>query len=483
MIFLWSILVLVICIVGVIAFRTLSIPVPPPAVEASDPRDISSSAIKKLSDAVTCKTVSYADSSRIDTGEYKKFHRFIEKAFPLVHRTMIKKKFNDFTLLFFWQGTDTSLKPVLFAAHFDVVPANDTDTWRHPPFSGRIDDEYVWGRGTQDVKVTLVSMLEAAEYLIKQGFKPGRSIYFAFGGDEEIDGKKGAAVIADYLQGRGVVLEYVLDEGTVITDGLQMHMKESLALIAVAEKGHVNLRLSVRHEGGHASIPSRETAAGILCKAVTRIEKHHGPARLTGPVREVFRHLAVYTGGVKRIIFTNLWLFTPAVKLVMAHEPSSNALIRTTVAVTMLEAGDKENVLPLEAHANANIRIIPGETIESTIKRIRRVIGDHRVDVKLRDMWFPNEPVGVSRTTSAGYRAIGSAIRELVPDAAVVPILMCGSTDSKHYSCLTSEIYRFTPVRATPEDLTGIHGENERISKENIRLCVAFYEKLITSPC
>jgi len=437
----------------------------------------------KLARAVAIPTVSHADYSLIDRAAHRRFRAFLRTSFPLVHRNLSLRAIGDFGLVYYWQGADPALKPFLLAAHFDVVPADQGPggQWTHPPFSGHIDDTYVWGRGALDIKNSLVAILEAAEALLASGYEPARGMYFAFGGDEEIDGREGAAKIAAYLSESGVDLEYVLDEGTVIVTGMFSSCAPSMALVSIAEKGHCNLDLTVADTGGHSSLPGRHTAVGVLCGAVARLEKRPFPARLTPALELFLRGLAKQAPPCLRPVLARPRIFWPVLRYALSRNSNSDALVRTSQAVTMIRGSDKENVLPGSALATVNVRVLPGETVESVTSRIARVINDPRVKVTLNPRWLPNNPVSASATGSFGYRMISRTVSEIAPGTPVLPFLMGGSTDSKHYTLLTDCIYRFTPVFLDEEELKKIHGVDERISKENIRRCLDFFYRLIVN--
>jgi len=213
-----------------------------------------------LSLAIRARTVSYDDLPP-DALAFYELHRTLETLYPRVHATLEKQIVSDFSLLYRWRGSNLELPAVLFCAHLDVVPAGEDSLsqWQHPPFDGEIADEQVWGRGALDVKGQLIALMEAAEALIKAGFQPERTLYFAFGEDEEIGGQRGAARIAALLTERGEQLEAVLDEGGAIVQGTLPGVELPVALIGIAEKGYLTLRLRVEQPGGHSSAPPPST--------------------------------------------------------------------------------------------------------------------------------------------------------------------------------------------------------------------------------
>ncbi len=362
-----------------------------------------------------------------------------------------------------------------------MVPAEDGDEWRHAPFSGDIAEGFVWGRGSQDIKLTLVCALRAAERLLERGFAPRRTIYFAFGGDEEIGGYRGARLTGEKLASRGVRASFLLDEGGPIADGLFSFVDRPLALVGVAEKGYMDVLVEASGKGGHASMPPRRTAVGDLARAVAAIEGARSRPRLGFTLRSFLDRLAPYSPFAMRLLFRNLWLFAPAVKAALGANAATNAMIRTTFAPTMLRGSAKENVLADSAAANVNARILSGDTIAKALERLARIAGRHGAAVRPAHPEAMVEPLPESPIDHEGYRAIEAALAASFPEAAVVPFLFSAGTDTKHYRAVAEAMYRLTPLRQSSADLEGIHGRDERVEIGNLRRCALFYESLIES--
>ncbi len=329
------------------------------------------------------------------------------------------------------------------------------------------------------MKSGLMAQLEAAELLLAAGWQPERTVYFAFGHDEEIGGQQGAARIAALLQSRRVELECVLDEGGAVTEGVMPFTAPPVAMVGIAEKGYLTLQLDVKLEPGHSSMPPESTAIGVLSRAIARLERNPFPADLSHQTR-VFRHVAPAMAFGPRVLLTNPWLFGPLIERVLAARPTTNAGIRTTLAPTIISAGNKDNVLPGEAQARVNFRLMPGTTADAVLARVRRVVADPRVSVSL-DPRFVSEPSPVSPTDSASYRALARSIYASLPetDAVVAPYLVMGGTDSRHFTGLTRNIYRFLFNRLTPATLKAVHGTDERIALANYRETIAFYHRFL----
>jgi len=362
--------------------------------------------------------------------------------------------------------------------HMDVVPAppDTLSKWSEPPFSGNIKDGFIWGRGSLDDKISVLGILEAIEKLLSRGYEPKRTIHLAFGHDEEINGT-GAQSIAELLKSRGVEPELVLDEGLMITQGIAPGVSAPVALIGVAQKGYVSLELTVVAEGGHSSIPPEHTAVGILSAAVARLEEHPMPASLTGPPRQMLEYLAPEASFPLRLVFSNLWVTSPLVERIFLGSPNTAALVRTTTAPTILDAGVKENVLATKARAVVNFRIRPGESIAVVKERVTQTIGDPRVTIETLPGW--HEPSGVASGQSSTFLMLQRSLRRVAPEVVVSPGLMVGTTDARHYTSMSENVYMFLPVLLHEEDLARYHGINERVSIADYMRCVRFYAELI----
>ena len=436
-------------------------------------------ALQRLAEAIQLPTVSLQSPSHAGAQEFLRFHALLAKSFPGVHRQLIRETVNEYSLLYTWKGQDAGLKPVLLMGHMDVVPVDpgSEKEWTYPPFSGNIVGGYIWGRGSIDDKVNVISVLEAVEHLVAQGFQPQRNIYLAFGHDEETGGQQGAAKIAALLSERGVELEFVLDEGSAIIDGIIPGVAAPVAMIGIGEKGYLTLKLTVSSSGGHSSLPPSESAIGILSRAIDKVERTRFPRRINDTVKEFFNYVGPELPWDKKILLANLWLTEPWLERELAKSPLTDSMIRTTKATTIFQAGDKENVLPARAQAVINFRLISGDTSKAVIARVRQVIDDGRVEITpLPDH---TEPSPISSVDADGFKILHRTVSQVAPRAIVAPFLTIAATDTRHYAELTKNIYRFVPIAFRPEDTQRIHGVDERISIEDYERCVRFYVQLI----
>lgn len=418
-------------------------------------------AIERLSQAIGFRTITADTEASSTPPALADLQRFLNQSYPLVAKHLPVEVVAGHALLYTWRGRQPDLPPVILSAHQDVVPANDPSGWTHPPFAGEVADGSIWGRGALDDKSGLIGILEAVESLLARDLAPRRTIYLAFGDDEEggaLD--NGASAIARALAERGVANATVLDEGGWIYEEIP-GVTEHVALIGIAEKGYLSLQLSVAGAGGHSSIPPNETAIGILARAVDAVERHPMPARLDGGAAALFDTLAPEMSFGMKLLFANQWLTRPLILRELAKQPATNATIRTTTAPTMLRAGDKENVLPASATAVVNFRLLPGDSPGDVLTHVQAAIADARVTVT------PYHQTGidaspVSSATSHDFQAIGRAIRTVMPNVLVAPYLTLGATDGRRYQDVATNIYRFLPIDQ-PGATALLHAPDEHI--------------------
>ena len=439
----------------------------------------------RLAQAVRLKTVSSRDDANLNADQFKAFHALLQAKFPKAHAVLKREVVSELSLLYTWEGADPKAKPILLLAHQDVVPvAPGTDgDWKQPPFSGAIEDGYVWGRGAWDDKGNLMSQMEAVEMLVASGYKPPRTIYLAFGADEEIGGPKGATQISALLKSRGVQLDFVIDEGLLVLDGVVPGVKQPTALVGVAEKGYMSVVLKISATPGHSSVPPLKgtSAIAMLSASLKRLDDEQLPAALQGVAFEMFDTLAPEMSGFSRVALSNLWLFGPVVQKQLENAASTNAMLRTTTALTIVNAGNKDNVLPGRAEGTVNFRLIPGDTPEKVMQHMRSKVAapEGQFELYALDHDKPALKYKVAPTDSAQYKTLNKTIREVFPDAVVAPGLMVAGTDSVHFGDISDHIFKFSPIRANSDDLKRFHGTNERLSVKNYSDAIRFYHRLI----
>lgn len=474
-------------LVAVLAVNTLrqgsrQLDVPPAPTLAID----KAAAADRLGEAVRARTISSREDPDSNRDQFLQLHAMLQAAYPKAHAVLRREVVGDLSLLYTWPGRDPGAPGMLLMAHHDVVPvAPGTEAdWTVDPFAGVVKDGFVWGRGTWDNKGNLIAQLEAIELLASAGFEPRRSIYLVSGADEEVGGHRGAQRIAALLKERGVRLEFVIDEGMVIADGMIPGLRQPAAIVGVAEKGHMSALLKITAQPGHSSMPppSGSSAIAMMSAALQRVDAQPMPAGISGVAREMFTTLAPEMSGFLRVAFSNLWLFGPLVQKQLEAAPSTNALLRTTTALTMAHAGNKENVLPGVAEATVNFRLLPGDTIAAVLERMRgqvaSVVADSQFELKASA--GSSEATPVSPTGSQAYQLLHRTVREVFPGVLVTPGLYLAGSDSVHFLDLSDNVFRFSPIRVTPQDVGRLHGTNERIAIDNLAELIRFYHRLLT---
>lgn len=448
-----------------------------PAMDLTEHAALEASLSRNLGAAIQIKTISWRTDAPVEADAFDAFGTFLEATYPAAHRRLIKEKINQ-SFLYRWPGRDTTAAPIGFIAHMDVVPIEPGTqaNWVQPPFSGALRDGAVWGRGALDDKGSLIAIMEAVERLSTAGFQPRRDIYLIFGHDEELGGTNGAGAIAQTLKARGVHFAWTLDEGSVVISGAIPDVAAPVALISTAEKGSTTLRLIAKTQGGHSSAPGKETAVSVASKAVIAVNDTPYPLEIDENVVAFLHAIAPEVSFMRRLVLHNLWLTGPAVKRTLGNDPAIAATMRTTTAPTMIEGGTKSNILPQRATATVNFRIHPRDTAKSVRSRAEKLINDQRVTIEVAGAV---EPSPNSSRISDGYRAISQSIRSIYGSIPIAPSLTIGGTDTRHFTALADDNYRFMPFIFETKDLTRLHGTNERVPVKDLVRATLWYEDLM----
>lgn len=477
MIVLWIILAIIFVLLIVILARTLAFK--PKKEDLGAVANITfdkKAAVDALAELISCKTVSFKDQSLENDAEFEKLLAKLPELYPNVVKTCEFKKFPDRGILFKWAGKTTGTKnPAVLMAHYDVVPVEE-DQWTMPAFDGLIKDGILWGRGSLDTKVTFNGILSAAENLISQGFQPENDIYFAFSGQEEINGP-GAIRIVDYFAENGIEPSMVIDEGGAVVEDVFPGVKEPCGLIGIAEKGMMNLEYTLNSNGGHASSPAPHTPIGVLSKACCDVENHPFPVHFTKPVLEMFDTLGRHSTFVYRMIFANLWCFKGILDSICKKTGGElNALVRTTSAFTMASGSKAFNVIPPVAGMVANMRLNPEDTIDSAKEYIHDTIKNDAIELNVIEGMNPSP---ISRTDCEGWKIVKKAVADTWKGCLVSPYLMVQCSDSRHYAKISDRVYRFSAMDLTAEERHTIHGNDEHIRLETAERAVEFFIRVM----
>ncbi len=431
-------------------------------------------AVNSLAELIRCKTVSYSDPSLEDDAEFQKLISKLPGLYPHVFEICSVYTLPDRALLLRWPGRRDA-EPTVLMAHYDVVPVDEA-AWQKPPFAAVIEDGVMWGRGTLDTKVTVNAILSAANHLIRKGFRPEHDIYFAFSGGEEVNGK-GAPNIVKYFMDHHIQPALVVDEGGAVVENVFPGVKEPCGLIGIAEKGMINAQYQITSGGGHASSPPPATPIDTLAKACRRIVEHPFRMHITKPAAEMFDTLGRRSTFLYKIIFANLWCFTPALDLICRLSGGElNALVRTTVAFTQMEGSNARNVIPTQATMVSNMRLNPADSVDSALHHLEKVVGNHKVQITALES---SEPSPISETNCPAWDKVASSVAETWRGCVVAPYLMVQCSDSRHYRDLSNHVYRFSAMDLTAQERRSIHGNNEKIRLETIGKAVEFYIRLM----
>lgn len=433
--------------------------------------------VERFRAALRFRTISHSDPARFPAEEFEAFRGFLEASFPRLHAAAERELVADHTLLYTWRGSAAEADPLVLMGHQDVVPAEPEEAWSHPPFAGDLVEGVVWGRGTLDDKLNVMALCEAVEHLLAHGFAPRRTVVLVFGHDEELGGIAGAAAAASRLRDGGVRPFLVVDEGGAVVEGAVPFFARPLAVVGVAEKGSVSVELVARLDGpAHSSVPPATTPVGRVARAVHRLESNPFPTRTTAAVANLLDFLAPELRLGPRSVVANRWLFDPLLQRAFLRSPATAAMVRTTTAPTMMRGSSKSNVISHEAGATVNFRILTGESVESTLERVRTVVDDPAVELTSSG---GREPSPASPVDTPGFAVLHRTIAEVFPEAAVAPYLLTGGTDARYFHDLSPAVYRFQPARFSSEDLGLAHGVDERLSVANLLDAVAFYVRLV----
>ena len=465
-----AVLALLVALLAIAVVRTLLMP-----SKTSDyqpkPDHRAAEHAQKLSKMIQYETVSRSED--LQREKFLGFHKVLEELFPLVHQHLEKTELEG-SLLFYWKGEQHD-KPIVLMSHQDVVPAEGV--WEHEPFSGDIADGKVWGRGTADTKASVMAFFQACEELLAQGYTPRQDVYLASSCTEEVGGP-GATMLVNELTRRGVKPYLVCDEGGAIIQNPIGGVNGNYAMVGVFEKGKADVKFTARSSGGHASAPPRKSPNARLAAYANSMEKHSPFQKKIMPeVSAMFTALAPYASFPMKLLFGNLWLFGPVLKIAMPFvSGQAAAMLQTTCAFTMQKGSDACNVLPQEANLWANMRFIPHQGMEESLRLIEERAKKYGLEMEVEECGDFTPPVDIH---GAPWQQVMSAIEKTFPGLPASPYVMTGATDCTFWQDICDSCIRFAPVIYGPEQMKGMHGLNENISVDCLPGAVDFYKNLI----
>jgi carboxypeptidase PM20D1 len=465
-------------LIGIITFNTVTAPDKQIKLAANPAPALTDSSLSHFQQAIRFQTISFGDTADWKAEPFIQFRQFLEKTYPLVHQKLIREIIGGYSYLYKWEGKNPQMNPYILMAHQDVVPIEEAtkEMWTVDPFAGIVKDGYIWGRGTTDDKINLISILESAEKLLRENYRPERTVYFIFGHDEEISGKKGAVKIAELLESRKVKADIILDEGGFVTREKVPGLKKPVALIATAEKGYVTLDLTVTKNGGHSSMPDNETALDILCKAIVELRSHPFKARFVESTKDFMEFVGPEMGFPSNMAMANPTLFKKMILSNYAKSGSGNAMIRTTAVPTIIHSGMKENVIPTVAEATVNFRLLPGDSASAIIQQVKKIVHDDRVEIQVKNNNIAEGTPSAS-ANSVAFKKVDSLIKRSYEHVLSAPFLLVGATDSRYFYKVSDNILKFSPM----EDPIGFHGIDERVSQKSFQHSLWFFEQFLRS--
>lgn len=438
---------------------------------------------KNLSDAIKFKTIADKEAANTDWAVFDAFHDFLKERYPLMHEKLELTVIARGSLVFRWKGTRSDLDPIALLSHQDVVPISEgtLDDWKHDPFEGVDDGEFIWGRGALDMKNHLIGVLESVETLLSEGFVPERDVYILLGHNEEVmcaTSENGATCICNYLKEKGVHLDAIIDEGgAILPVEVKGVINKHLAGIGVAEKGYADVEVAVTAKGGHSSQAPNHTAIGHLADVIKDIENHQFKAKMSPMMRELFDKIGRNCTYSARLVTCNLKLLEPALTKAMSFIPPAASMLRTTFGVTMASGSPQANVLPQRASVTVNFRMFPGQTVDDVLEHLHKVIKNKKVEINLLPGW--KNPSAVSPTDTRSFKVIEKICHSMDDKAVVAPYLVMGGTDACHYQAVCENIYRYSPFLVSTSLLLTTHGTNERIPVSVMKDAVKFFKRYI----
>ena len=471
----WILIPIFVVFVAVVLIRTLMFTPEKVENKATYPVFVNGEkATHDLAEMIKCKTISDRDRANEDDGEFERFKALLPTLFPGVYENCEAEYPTDRSILLHWKGKSSDA-PTVLMSHFDVVSVVEED-WEKPAFEGIIENGVLWGRGTLDTKGTLNGALQAAEALIGEGFVPENDIYFAFSGNEEINGG-GSPAIVDLFEQRGITPGLVVDEGGAVVENVFPGVTQPVALIGICEKGMLNVQYTVKGGGGHSSSPAPHTPVGRLSKACCKLENHPFKYTLSPAAMAMFDTLGRHSTFLYRLLFANVKVFAPVLDIFTRLTGGElNAIVRTTTAFTMMEGSKGVNVIPPVACMRSNHRLVHGDTQEKILAEIKKVCEDEHVKVERLE---GSDPSRISLVEGAAYDRVKSVIHKTWPEALVSPYPMVACSDSRHWGRISDKVYRFSAMALSKEERGTIHGNNERIPLATIAKTVEFYIRLI----
>lgn len=426
---------------------------------------------KDLSKLLVCKTIDGAENCE---KEFEKYECELKTLFPNCFKTCENIDVQG-AFLYRFVGEKNSEKPTLILAHCDVVEENGK--WEHSAFSPTLEDGKIFARGTIDNKGMAFSFFSAMEKFITSGGKLKNDLYFLSTKNEEST-SFGAKSVAKYFEQENLDFSVIFDEGGAVTTEAMPGIANDIALIGLCEKGYFDIEFSAKSKGGHSGSPLSSNPIHRLSKFVCEVEKK-GYFKVSMPktVCQMLSSIAPYMTFPLRLLLGNMWLFKPVVKGVLpAFSPSIGAMMKTTIVFTRAEGSGANNVIPETAKMVANIRNLPTESKEEIFAKLSKTAQKH--DIEMNILYDKS----ASSLTDAGHKEfvlLKETIQKTMPSTLVCPYVTIGATDCCYLDKFSDAIVRFSPIRATAEQLSAMHGIDENIGVAELEKAIEFFYNYI----
>lgn len=415
-----------------------------------------SSAVNALQQCIMQPTISGGSALA-----FRRLHGLLRALFPRVFAAASCETLGGGAMLLHLPGRQDS-RPMVFLSHLDVVSPGDESVWTYPPFGGEIHDGFVYGRGAADMKGHLIALLSACEMLLQEGWQPGGDIWFAFSCDEETRGGSMSAM-AQLLAARNVQPAFVLDEGGSVSRPFAL-TREPFAMVGVCEKGRLLFSLSCAEPGGME----------LLARTAARISRIRFRPRLCDPVlHEMLPAMKPLLPRHDRFCLRHAHLFSRRLLFRLMRTPTGRAISSTQLALWKQSGDALLRHIPT-LHYSASV--LPGDSTEELFDRVRRIIAGKPVTLTLGCM---EEPGAHAPARGPAWEALVTAIEVHFPGMRIVPALLAGGTDARHMESLCPQVYRFSPFVFPPEEMRRMHGTDERLSLDNLRLGMSFFRQML----
>lgn len=424
---------------------------------------------KELALLIQCKTVSNA--SNIEVEEFKKFREKLKELFPNVYKKAELKIFGDGCLVYKIKGVDET-RNIMLMSHHDVVSANET--WEQEPFGGEIINGKLWGRGTVDTKTSFYAELKAMDELLKKGVVPEVNVYIASSNNEEVAGKGIPLAVAHFKENK-IKFELTVDEGGAVINAPVPGMKAKAAMIAVHEKGRKDVKCVAKCKFGHASFTAKSDSPVVrMAKFIEEIERRKPFIRKIHPETSgMFKALVPYMSFPYRLIFANLWLFSPLLKVLLPKlNPQGAALLGTTNTFRHIHGEKNKDVETL-----LFLQCVNDEDLRGDMKAIRKVAGKYDIDIEEISEEY-HQPTDLEERNLLYVKEI---INKVFPNVVPAPYILPAGSDARHMTDICRCTLRFAPIDISPEQFASVHNKNENIDVEAIGKAVAFYKEIISN--